>query len=213
MQKLSFPYKLILHIHRALLIKLLTMDTVLGIAGFIFLILPQHIFALSIENITLLLMLVILSLVYQIHLFRTYCGSASFYLCLPVKKIHILPLYVAGSIIPALIASILYLISHLLLLLAKVNYSAAGMSFENRVYYVLILFSALKILPLPLLILYKKHPALVPVFFIGIAAEYFIISILSEMVSNFFSISSQVIAFFFFASIALTCLKIHTDLR
>lgn len=213
MQKSPFPYKLILRIHRALLIKMLIMDIVLGITGFIFMILPQHIFALSIEKITLLLLTVILSLVYQIHLFRSYCGSASFYLCLPVKKVHILPLYAAGSIIPALIASILYLISRLLLLSINVNYSYAGMSLANRVYYLLILFSGLKILPLPLLILYKKHPALVPVFCMVIAAEYFIISILNEMVSNVVIIPSQVIAFCFYTSIALTCLKIHMDLK
>jgi hypothetical protein len=188
--------------------KTLPMDIVLGIIGCIFLCVPQNVLALSLDNLVFFILLIISSILYQIYVFRTNCGNAAFYLSLPVNKKDYLPFYIMISTMPFVIASLLSAVVKIFLLLLNHKYASAGLSFWEREYYLLMIFLILKILPLPLYILFRKHPVLIVVFLIAIAFTYILIAMAVEILSGFVPVPPQIIIFFLFYCILIACVKI-----
>jgi hypothetical protein len=203
-----FPYKYFIIIHRSLIMKTLPMDIALGIVGCIFLCVPQNVLALSLDNLIFFVLLIISSILYQIYVFRTNCGNAAFYLSLPINKKNYLPFYIMISTMPFVIASLLSAVVKILLLLLNHKYTPAGLSFWEREYYLLMILLILKILPLSLYILFKKHPVLIVVFLISIAFTYILIALAVEILSGFVSIPSQMTIFFLFCCILIASVKV-----
>lgn len=205
---LQFPYKIFISIHRMLIFKMLGMDVVLGIIGCVFLSLPLNISALTLDNLVLLLILIITATLFQIQILKTNSGTPVFYLSLPIKKIYVLPIYIINSALPVLFTLILFVVSQYFLSDFKINQALLSGNSFTKLYYAWIIFTIVKILPIPLLVLFKKHPVLVPFLLILFAGEYFILAILVELFLKGFVLQNEIISFFLLILIFISCVKI-----
>src|SRR5512133_3132984 len=161
------PFVNILRLHKSLISRLILFDLILGVSGAIFLLIPLDIFALSLSNLSLFVLFIFLTVVYQIHLFRTYSGGVSFYLILPIKKYFFLIILFIDTMVPIILSLLISMI-----VFAFANISQL-MLFDNRwidrFFDIVLFFFILKTITLPILVLYKKHVMLI-LFFMGLLA-------------------------------------------
>jgi hypothetical protein len=198
-------YPQFLRLHRNFLIRMLSLDIACGIVGGLFLIAPLHIFFLTLNNLVLLVLGVVAALLYQIHIYRTYGGNASFYLLLPVRRGNIFPAVICFSLLPLLVSVV---VSACIKLVLGWETETGGMSYMQRINYLLIIFAIIKIIPLPIFVLYKMHLALVPAFFVMLAFVYLALSMVAEFVSGWFHMPGLVMAFLFAISVLVLCREI-----
>jgi hypothetical protein len=199
----KFPFVEFISLHRILLSRMLLLDFILGVFGAIFLLIPLHDFALSLDNVSLLVLFVFSTVVYQIHLFRTYAGGATFYLNLPVEKHKLFLILFMDAVIPLLIAlfitAIILAFSHIL----QLGHISAQMVILKRAYYMVLILFLLKTIVLPVFILYKRHLALILLFLASIVFAYEVISIAAELMH----MSNVVSGFVFLAGVEAICIR------
>jgi hypothetical protein len=204
----TFPFIKLVGLHRILLSKLLLLDSILGVLGSIFLLVPLNQFALSVDNLSLLVLFVFSTVVYQIHLFRTFAGGATFYLNLPVEKHRLLLILFLDAIVPLFVAlSIAAIVLALSNVIQLVHISTTGIL--KRVYYMVLIFIMLKTMALPIFILYKRHIALVLLFLGSLVFVYVLISITAE----FLHMSNMFFCFVFLAGVEVLCARILMNAR
>jgi hypothetical protein len=199
----TFPFVKFISLHRILISKLLILDSILGVLGSIFLLVPLNHFALSVDNLSLLVLFVFSTVVYQIHVFKTYAGGATFYLNLPVEKHRLLLMLFIDAIIPLLGAlSITAIVLALSNVIQPMHISTIGVF--NRVFYMVLILFMVKTIALPIFILYKRHIALILLFLGSLVFVYVLISIAAE----FLHISNMFFSFVFLASVEAICARI-----
>jgi hypothetical protein len=200
----AFPFILFIGLHKMLLSKMLLLDSILGILGSIFLLAPLHDFTLSLNNLPLLVLFVFSTVGYQIHIFRTYAGGATFYLNLPVEKYRLLLILFIDAVIPLLtalsITAIVLALSHMV----QTAHIGTQIAIVKRAYYMVLILFMLKTIALPVFILYKRHIALILAFLGSLVFVYFLISIVAELLH----ISGMIWGFLFLASIEAICIRI-----
>jgi hypothetical protein len=164
-------------LHRELLARLYAFDALLIVCALAYLIMPVSILAVSLSNLVFLFLVMISCMLYQLHLVRTYCGDAAFYLNLPVRRrdwvsAAFLALLAPGTI--GLVACIAFL---------SVACGTSGMSGEilGRGQHVLIVFILLKALPLPTFLKFRRHPALVVLLYMQIGLIQVVLMIAQEL--------------------------------
>lgn len=187
-----------------LLSRMLLLDSILGVTGAIFLLIPLHHFALSLDNVSLLMLFVFTTVVYQIHIFRTYAGGATFYMNLPVEKHQLLLILFMDAIIPLLIALFITAIVLALSYLLQIVHISTQMVIVKRAYYMVLILFMLKTIALPVFILYKRHIALILLFLGLLVFVYELISIAVE----FLHISNMVCGVLFLAGVEAICTRI-----
>lgn len=200
----TFPLVIFVRLHRMLLSRMLLLDFILGVLGAVFLLIPLHNYALSLDNVSLLVLFVFSTVVYQIHLFRTYAGGATFYLNLPVEKHRLLLILFIDAFIPLLIAMSITAIALSLSHMQQMVHISAQEAIVKRAYYMVLILFMLKTVALPVFILYKRHIALILLFLGSLVCVYELISIAAELVH----ISSVVFGFLFLASVEAICIRI-----
>ena len=208
-----FPYLEFMSLHRMLCIKMLKLDLILGVFGALFLVLPIGIVTLSLNNLVVLILGMLASLLYLIHIYRTYSGNASYYLSLPINTLDLMPFYLVNSFSPLIVSIVLYIIVKVIFSCIGISLSSVGMGLVERGYYLFLILSVVKIIPLPLFILYKKHLALIPLSLILLAMLYAILSLVIEVVSGFMQIPAFVIGILFIGSIIVICIRILTTAK
>jgi hypothetical protein len=193
-------YSLFLRLHRKFLIRMLSLDMACGAVGGLFLTAPLHVLSLSLDNLVLLVLGVVGAVLYQIHIYRTYGGNPSFYLLLPVRKGIILPALICFSFLPSTMG-----IAVSAVIKSIGGWETTGMQYAQRINYLLIIFAIVKIVPLPLFLLYKKHIVLVPAFFAMLVMVYLALSMVMEFVSGYIRVPGTVMALLFAISVLYIC--------
>jgi hypothetical protein len=194
-------------LHRSLLIRFVTLDVLLGVSSALFLSVTLTVSALSLTNLTLLVVAVSFAVFYQMHWYRTYCGNVAFYLMLPIERTKLLPILAINSIAPVIVALVMY---GCIWIAFKPTYQPGVncIGFTDRVVYILVVLVISKVLPLPIAILFKKHVMLVP-FFLGILSlVYFFLSFIAEMLSGLVAIDGPAMALLFMGCVVLIAAKI-----
>lgn len=182
-------------------------DLLLGVSGALFLLTPLDMFALSLGNLSLLVLFIFLTAIYQIHLFRTYSGCVSFYMILPVNKYCFLILLLIDAAIPIVVL--------LLLSMITVTFSGATpiLLFDNRpvvrLFDIVLIFFIIKTIALPMLALYKKNFLLIFIFVGAMAFLYGIFSIIAEVIH----LNSFICGLLFMVSIQILNFKIVSNVK
>lgn len=196
-----------LKLHKILVSRMILFDFILGVLGSIFLLIPLDNFALSLDNLPLLVLFIFLTVVYQIHIFRTYTGGITFYLNLPVKKYYFFIILFIDTIIPLLIA---LLITMIVFVFSHISQSVPiSTKLVVRICDTVLIFFILKTIALPIFVLYKKHIGLILLFLFSLAFIYELISFSAELVH----IHSIIYELIFFASVEIICIKILSNAK
>jgi hypothetical protein len=187
-------------------------DFLLGIVGIIYTILPLNLFALSLNNLVFLIFGIVAAILYQIQLYRAYTGGVSFYLSLPIPHTQWIILLTLFMIIPIIciisfeLGLLLFLKQFFPLLFGEVN-------FFERTYYLILITILLKIISLPIYILYKKHIGLIPVFLFLLLFVYFSVSIIQEIFFWWFPNPVYFISISFVSTVFFLCIRIINSAR
>ena len=83
-----------------------------------------------------------------------------------------------------------------------------SISLFDKLMYLFVVLVIIKVLPLPLAILFKKHVALVPLFLCMSGFLYLFLSLIRELISGIVHINNPTMAFLFLASIVFISTKI-----
>lgn len=205
--KHKFPFRKFVDLHKLFLYRMLMLDLMLGICGAVYLVLPSGIFELTLSNLAMLSLVVLTTILFQMHFYREYCGSAVFYLILPVKRAYILPLFfIIMMLFPILITIVLS--SSVFLLKYFYNYNIVFAPLRETVFYLSGILLITKALPLTVMLLIRKHFALFPLFLLMIIILYLVMSIIRELVSFSLIISDPVFIFFYMLIVVFICIRI-----
>lgn len=212
MKKTSIGYlNNILLLHKALLLRFLLIDISLGVCSSLFICIPLHVLAVSLENLSFLVVTVFFVLFFQIHFYRSYCGHVTYYLMLPIKRFVLIGILIINSISPLIITMVLT--SAVKLVLGSVSNTTNDTGSLDRLFYVSIVLIFIKVLPIPIFILAKKHLVLVPLFLIFMCFVYLALSLINELLSSLIHLPSFVIAIELLLSVIFICWKIITSAK
>ena len=195
-----FPFSHFLKLHDVLLTRMLFFDLFLSVAGAIFLTVPLDTPAVSLDNLAFLVLSVVLAVVCQIHVFRTGAGGIVFYLNLPVKRYWLHLLLFGDTVFPLSGALAIALAASLFVTLPGT---------PDRVVGVAVILFIIKAVPLPLLALYKKHMALVPLFLFLLIAIHMVISFAAE----FLHLPGMLRRVLFCAGVETVCIRIVSSAK
>lgn len=201
----------ILFLHKELLLRFILIDILLGVCSALFVCAPLHVLAVSLENLSFLVVFVFFALFFQIHFYKSYCGSVAYYLILPIKRSVLTGVLIVNSISPMIIT--LVLASGVKILLGSVSAYTNDISSFDKLFYVSIVLILIKVLPIPIFILAKKHLALVPLFLFLICFVYLALSLINELLSIVIQLPSFVIVIAFLISVIFICWKIVTGVK
>jgi len=205
-------FRIFISIHKNLTFRMIQFDFILGLVGIIYTILPLHIFAISLNNIVFLLFGLVAAILYQIQLYRAYTGGVSFYLSLPIPHTHWIILLTLFMMIP-IICIISFELGLVLLLKQLFPLLFVEINFLEKTYYLILITILLKIMSLPIYILYKKHIGLIPVFLIILMFVYFSVSIIQEIFFWWFPYPVIFISVLFVSAVFLLCVRIINSAR
>ena len=185
----------------------MVLDFILGILSTLFLSVTSTAGSVSLNNLMLLVSVIFFAVLFQMHFYRVYCGKVAFYLMLPVKRIRLLPILAVNSTIPIFFALLSYSCIRMLFQ-PTVQTDIGSISLFDKFLYLLVVLVIIKVLPLPLAILFKKHVALVPLFLFMSGFLYFFLSLIRELLSGIVHINNPTTALLFLASIVYISMKI-----
>jgi hypothetical protein len=200
----SFPFRKFLNLHRMLFARMLLLDLILGVSGSVCLLVPLHIFAFSLNNLSLLVLFVFSAVTYQIHIFRTYAGDATFYLNLPVEKYWLFLMLSTDAMIPVLVSLSITALSLGLFDLIPIDHFNTPMDLSKRAYYLTIILFMLKTTALPVYILFKRHIALLLLFLGSLVVVYELSSIAGALMH----LSNMIAGLIFLAGTEVICIRI-----
>ena len=187
-------------------------DLLLGIVGIIYTILPLNIFAISLNNLVFLIFGIIAAILYQIQLYRVYTGGVTFYLSLPVPHTYWIILLTFFMIIPVI--CIMSFELGVLLFLKQIFPSFfVEVKVLEKIYYLILVTILLKIISLPLFILYKKHIGLIPIFLFLLLFVYFLVSIIQEIFFWWLPNPAYFISILFVSTVFFICIRIINSAR
>lgn len=192
--------KILLNLHKDLITRIVIFDVILGLLGGIFLSTPLNYFSLSINNLAFLILIFLSSTSYQLYLLKQYTGGPSFYIIIPIKKIILLPFFIFNALLPLIFSLILFALSNLLF---QFNFNYQEFSFVQKCFYLISFLTILKIIPIPIMILYKKHIMLIPGSFLILSILYLFISIITEILSSMIPLPTFATGIVFIISITV----------
>ncbi|HEX2958965.1 MAG TPA: hypothetical protein VHO70_19175 [Chitinispirillaceae bacterium] len=164
------------------------------------------------ENLSFLLLLIFFALFFQMHFYKNYCGSVAYYLMLPIKRLTVIAILLANSVFPLLVSLFVFYGTQLGLGF-NVNNNAGNISFSDKLLYVSLVLILIKILPLSISVLAKKHLALVPLFLLSLGIIYLSITVIEELISNVVQVPSFVVPVVFLCCIVFICGKILAGMK
>jgi hypothetical protein len=163
--------------------------------------------SVSLNNLMILVSITFFAVLFQMHFYRVYCGDVAFYLMLPVKRTRLVPILAVNSTVPIIFALLLYSCIRMLFH-PTAQTGIHSISLFDKLMYLFVVLVIIKVLPLPLAILFKKHVALVPLFLCMSGFLYLFLSLIRELISGIVHINNPTMAFLFLASIVFISTKI-----
>ncbi len=130
---------------------------------------------------------------------------------LPIKRFILIGILIVNSISPLIITFVLT--SGVKLTLGSVYSAANDIGSLDKLSYVSIVLILIKVLPIPVFILAKKHLVLVPLFLILLCFVYLALSLINELLSSLIQLPSFVIAIELLLSVIFICWKIITGAK
>jgi hypothetical protein len=191
-------------LHHVLLCRLYLFDALIIGIGILYIAIPIDILADSVGNLTFLIIFAIAAILYQIQTFRSSCGNAVFYCGLPFSTKL---LFAAGLLMTGTPFVLAFSIAALAIAISGFGFYGPQIIFE-RSCSVFIVFILCKVLPLPLYILYRKHPALVPVLFLGLAGVQIALSMIREFFFSWIDNPAPLISCLFVAAVIVISYQI-----
>lgn len=166
-------------LHKRFVQRFICADILLSVVALIYMLLPLNVLALSLGNLVFLFLFIFAVVLFQIQLYRTSCGKASFYLMLPLNRLLWINLVSVLLIIPFTILVLMefFIISITRLMISDIHLFG---NIVDKVFHVIIINVLIKSIALPVFMLYKKHILLVPLFFILLSILYLISSMIHE---------------------------------
>lgn len=170
--------------------------------GSIYLCLPLSSLALTLKNAALLVLLIIFFVVYHLYVIKNNTGGLFFYLLLPCNHATALCGLLAVALVPFVLAWLL-LTMGLIVFGTVIDLGIPSSTMLARAGHILFLFILCKTLPLPLLALNRRHPALIVLFFLSFIPFGLVISILHEVLFSQLSDPFPVLAAIFLGQVLI----------